>query len=122
MFEGALEAELLGARLCACGSRDRVSPRTSIEGVGVEPRTSSLLATALRDLAAFLGEDVFFADVVNEFSAVDFTFGNHVTSEPRQFRLAETVGQGSATAGLVHAIGRIMSLPSYVSAHTDSGP
>lgn len=104
------------------------------EGVGVEPRTSSLLATALCDLAAFLGDDVFFADVVNEFSAVDiafqyfqpsdtagqfridgtdviqypnveysetagafadFTFGNHVTSEPRQFRLAETAGVGS---------------------------
>lgn len=104
------------------------------EGVGVEPRTSSLLATALADLAAFVGDAAFFSDVVNEFSAVDLafqffqpsdtagqfriegadvvqypnveygesvgvfadlSFGNHVTSEPRSFRLVETVGVSS---------------------------
>jgi hypothetical protein len=43
-------------------------------GVGVEPRTSSLLATVLCDLAAFLGDQAFFANVVNEFKAVELAF------------------------------------------------
>jgi len=55
------------------------------EGVGVEPRTASLLATALCDLSAFLGDPIFFSDVVNEFMAVDVAF--------EYFQASDTAGQ-----------------------------
>lgn len=58
------------------------------EGVGATTRRSSLLATALSDLAAFLGDDQFFSDVVNEFRAADIAFQYFQTADsPGQFRL-----------------------------------
>jgi hypothetical protein len=51
----------------------------------VLPRRSSLLATALADLAALVGDGTFFTDVVNELVATDVAF--------EYFQPRDTLGQ-----------------------------
>jgi hypothetical protein len=51
------------------------------EGLSIETRGDSLLATALCDLAAFLADETLYADVVNEFGAVEIAFNYFQTPD-----------------------------------------